>query len=89
MDTNARKYVFSTLCAKYLTVETQAPLRISHSPGLAVFPHSVPRLYSLSRKATLLRKHQLSFDRQWQFWFYETKTFYSSCKYPQIGRAHV
>jgi len=34
-----------------LAVGTPVTQRPPHSPGRAVFPHPVPRLYSLSRKA--------------------------------------
>jgi len=65
-----------------LAVGTPVTRRPPHRPGRAVFPHPVPRLYSLSRKATALGKHPMSFGRQRQFWFRNSKTFYGSGKNP-------
>jgi len=42
-----------------LAVGTLVTQRPPHRPGRAVFPHPVPRLYSLSRKAFALCKHAM------------------------------
>ena len=39
-------------------VGTSVARRPRHRPGRAVFPHPVPRSYSLSREREVLRKHQ-------------------------------
>ena len=39
-------------------VGTPVPRSPRHRPGRAVFPHPVPRSYSLSREREVLRKHQ-------------------------------
>ena len=42
-----------------LAVGTPVTQRPPHRPGRAVFPHPVPRLYSLSRKASALCKYSM------------------------------
>ena len=51
-------FIALALC-DYLTVGTPVTWRPPHSPGRAVFPHPVPRLYSLSRKAFALCKYAM------------------------------
>jgi hypothetical protein len=60
-----------------LAVGTPVTQRPPHSPGRAVFPHPVLRLYSLSRKASALGKHPMSFGRYWQLWLRYTESLNS------------
>jgi hypothetical protein len=62
----------------YLAVGTPVTQRPPHSPGRAVFPHPVPRLYSLSRKALALGKYPMSFGRYREFGLYKPKACYGS-----------
>jgi hypothetical protein len=55
--------MFKYIAGICLAVGTPVTQRPPHRPGRAVFPHPVPRLYSLSRKAYALGKHPMSFGR--------------------------
>ena len=50
---------FIDILQKISAVGTPVTQRPPHSPGRAVFPHPVPRLYSLPRKAVALYKYSM------------------------------
>ena len=70
-STNPQNHISRSTAQKLftLTVGTPVTQRPPHSPGRAVFPHPVPRLYSLSRKASALGKHPMLFGRYRQLGF--------------------
>jgi hypothetical protein len=60
----------------HLAVGTPVTQRPPHRPGRAVFPHPVPRLYSLSRKAFALGKHSIPLGRYREFGFCDPEAIY-------------
>ena len=59
-----------------LTVGTPVTRRPPYRPGRALFPHPVPRLYSLSRKAFALCKYPMSLLRLRESWFQNPEAVY-------------
>jgi hypothetical protein len=52
---------------EYLAVGMPVTYHPPHRPGRAVFPHPVPRSYSLPRKTIALGKYSMFLRIHWQF----------------------
>ena len=52
----------------YLAVGMPVTRHPPHRPGRAVFPHPVPRLYSLPRKVSTLCKYTMLSVDHYHFW---------------------